>query len=312
VGWGLGGWNSTQIVYSNPYVVQSTPLPFNYSQPVVINNTVNAEATATAEATAQNEAAMQQFDAGMASFKDAQFDQALASFTAAIKAMPGDPVIHEMLALTYFALGRYTQSAEILNSLLASSPGMDWTTMSSLYGDISLYTQQLRALEAHLGKNPNDAAAAFVLAYHYLVAGHNDAALDQLQTVVRLQPKDVTAQRILRSLKPATDTAPAPGDKPDDGPTTDLVGRWLAKAEGVNIELTVTDEFGFTWAAAPKDKPPVELQGTTDIQGDMLALETEDQGTMFGRVKSAGPDKFQFIVPGGPPDDPGLTFVRQP
>ncbi|QDU31754.1 Tetratricopeptide repeat protein [Anatilimnocola aggregata] len=311
IGWGLGSWNS-RVVYSNPYVIQSTTPSFNYSQPVVINNIVSSDssatATATAEATAQNEAAMKQFDAGMTAFYEAQFPTALNSFNASLKLLPGDPVVHEMLALTYFALGKYPQSAEILNSLLASAPGMDWTTMSSVYGDIDLYTTQLRALEQYVDANPNNAAAAFVLAYHYLVVGHTDAAIEKLQTVVKLQPKDVTAQRMLGALQR---DASARAETKDDGQTTDLVGRWLAKADDVNIELKITDDSQFTWVAKPTGKPPVELAGSLAAEGNMIALETEGQGTMMGRVKSGGDDKFQFIVPGGPPDDMGLTFVRQ-
>ncbi|WP_425613695.1 tetratricopeptide repeat protein [Anatilimnocola sp. NA78] len=311
VGWGLGSWNN-RVVYSNPYIIQSSPSSFNYSQPVVINNIVSSDASATAEATAeataQNEAAMKQFDAGLTAFHEGQFPAALNNFNASLKLLPGDPVVHEMLALTYFALGQFPQSAEVLNSLLASSPGMDWTTMSSLYGDIELYTTQLRTLERYVDANPTNAAAAFVLAYHYLVVGHTDAAIEKLQTVVKLQPKDMTAQRMLSALRAAN--APAPAEAAD-GPTTDLVGRWLAKADGTNIELSVSEESQFTWAANTKDKPAVELTGLLFAEGNMVALETEDQGTMTGRVKSAGPDKFQFIVPGGPPDDTGLTFVRQ-
>jgi hypothetical protein len=42
----------------------------------------------------------------------------------------------------------------------------------------------------------------------------------------------------------------------------------------------------------------------------MLLLENSEQGTMAGRVNSEGPDAFQFIPAGGPPDDEGLMFER--
>ena len=95
----------------------------------------------------------------------------------------------------------------MLNAVLAAAPGMDWTTMSSLYPNVDTYTQQLRKLEAFTNEKPNDAAARFVLAYHYLVVGHTDAAIGELKAVVEDQPGDKVAQRMLDALQPpAADT----------------------------------------------------------------------------------------------------------
>ena len=41
-----------------------------------------------------------------------------------------------------------------------------------------------------------------------------------------------------------------------------------------------------------------------------LVLENKEQGSMVGNVKSAGDNKWQFTLAGGPPNDPGLTFER--
>src|SRR5438093_13707957 len=115
--------------------------------------------------------------------------------------------------------------------------------MSDRYGDLDDYTQQLRRLEQYCGANPKDTAGYFVLAYHYLVTGHQDDAVNALRTVVRQQPKDVTAKRMLDSLAPPEPPAVAavppgpPGagapsaESPPsaDGSRTDLVGRWRAK-----------------------------------------------------------------------------------
>ena len=84
---------------------------------------------------------------------------------------------------------------------------MDWTTMSGLYPDVATYTGQLRALEDRCRQDPKAAAPRFVLAYHYLVAGHNDAAVAQLKALITLEPGDRVARRLLASL---TGTPPAP------------------------------------------------------------------------------------------------------
>ena len=86
-------------------------------------------------------------------------------------------MLHEFGALCLFAQGDYSRAAAVLNAVLAVAPGMDWTTMSSLYPNVDTYTQQLRKLEAFTNDKPTDAAARFVLAYHYLVVGHTDAAI---------------------------------------------------------------------------------------------------------------------------------------
>lgn len=320
VGWGIGSWGYGSSYY-NPYYADTAAAPYDYSQPIVVNNYASSEGDEgdgspppVAADTADNQQAMMLFDDGMAAFKAGQYQQSLSKFDGALKLMPGDAVLHEMRALALFALGQYQQAAAVLDSLLASAPGMDWTTMSQLYGDVNDYTTQLRALEAHCQAKPNDAAGAFVLAYHYIVMGHNDQAIDALRTVVKLQPKDATAQRMLKALAPE-EAAPAatapPTPDASEAPQTDLVGVWLAMAGDASVELTITDDSQFTWKATPKGQPAVELAGQIATTSDTLVLDSKSQGSMVGQVKSNGPDRFQFIMSGGEPGDTGLSFVRQ-
>ncbi|MCH5372981.1 MAG: hypothetical protein JJ992_03315, partial [Planctomycetes bacterium] len=91
---------------------------------------------------------------------------------------------------------------------------------------------------------------------------------------------------------------------------TDLVGKWLAQRNEDRFGLIIDQDGRFQWAAIPKGKQRVTLSGEATTSGDMLILESGEQGTMAGQVKSAGPDKFQFIIAGGPPNDEGLTFER--
>jgi tetratricopeptide (TPR) repeat protein len=327
VGWGLGStWGSTWgygPTYANPYYDAGAAPVYDYSQPVVINNyptenntTTNVEAPAAPQDPPETVAALKQFDAALASFKQGQYTTALSGIDAALRVVPKDPVLHETRALCLYALGRYKEAAATLNSLLATAPGMDWTSMSSLYGNADDYTQQLRKLESYIKDNPNDASADFVLAYHYLVIGQNDAAIDALKQVVKLQPSDATAKRMLASLAPPETkapppvTPPAPSAETPAGPSTDLVGTWLAKSDGATVELTITDDSKFTWRATPTGKPAVEVKGNVAASADQLVLETKDQGNMAGKVKSGGADKFTFAMLGMPPDDPGLAFER--
>src|SRR5262249_6800265 len=155
-------------------------------------------------------------------------------------------------ALTLFALGDYKPAAAALNSLLSSAPGMDWTTMSSLYGNTDDYQTQLRKLEQYCRSNPKDASAYFVLAYQYLVIGSKDAAVKALKVVVKNQPQDATAKRMLDALAPVAEAAPAPSATAADTAQTDLVGGWRAKADGTTIDLSITQDSKFDWKATQR------------------------------------------------------------
>ena len=182
-----------------------TTVPYDYSQPVVVDNYFASDADGAAVAappqTSAQEQATQLFDAGLAQFKSGDYAGALTQFDAALQKLPGDPVVHEVRALTLFALAEYEPAAAALNSFLSSAPGMDWTTMSGLYGNTDDYQAQLRNLEQYCQAHPNDAPSHFVLAYQYLVIDAKDAAVHALQIVVKNQPKDSTAKRMLDALR---------------------------------------------------------------------------------------------------------------
>lgn len=313
-------------------------MPYDYSQPVVVNNYVEANSTSSGEEAQvdQSNAAQEQtfsaFDQGLAKFEAGQYVSALTDFNKSIKELKGDPVVHEVRSLTLFAIGDYTQAAAGLNSLLSSAPGMDWTTMSGLYGDPEDYTTQLRKLEQFCKQNPTDAGAHFVLAYHCLVTGEKDAAINALQVVVKNQPKDVTASRMLEAMVPSEKSiaaatpspapatpspvtatpSPAPATAPagTEEPQTDLVGSWKALASDTNIELSITEESQFLWKAVGKDQPSVQLDGKLIVGSDGISLETKNQGAIGGTVVSKGADNWVFMMTGAPASDPGLSFMR--
>jgi tetratricopeptide (TPR) repeat protein len=355
--WGLGssslGYATT---YANPYYAAETATvaaasPYDYSQPIVVNNYITSDGgnatnsaqggdggagTAAAQVTPAQAEANKALDESLGRFKQGDYPGALASIDRAVKSSPNDTVLHEVRALALFALGRYPEAAATLNAVLAVAPGMDWTTMSGLYGTVDTYTGQLRKLEDFCRTNPGSGAGHFVLAYHYLVGGHADLAAEALKVVVAQQPGDIVSKRLLESLEPpaeakaegatapvepakpaappAADQPPAQAEAPEAepaGPETDLVGTWKA-TEGKNaVTLTIGEDSSFTWKAEPEGKPAIELKGTLDSAADQIALQTESQGTMVANVKSKGPDAFDFLVEGAPKDAKPLQFTRQ-
>ncbi|MGB8852508.1 MAG: tetratricopeptide repeat protein [Pirellulales bacterium] len=338
--WGLGyGWMGYGAGgYVNPYCssIPATVVatsPYDYSQPVVVNNYITNDGDLTNSSDAQGgvggtssasatttSPSDQAVDDALAAFKAGDYAAALSGFDKALKLAPNDSVIHEVRALALFALGRYPEAAATLNSVLAVAPGMDWTTISNVYGSVDAYTQHLRKLEDFCKSHPDDAAAHFVLAYHYLVGGHAEMAAEALKVVVAKQPGDMVAKRLLEALQPPkpaetpvpaqTESAPATAAA-TTAPETDLVGRWKASGGTDTVELTITAESTFTWKSTPQGKPAVELSGRIETAADAIALVSEKAGTMTGQVKSLGPDAFEFSLPGAPTGTKPLRFDRQ-
>jgi hypothetical protein len=89
----------------------------------------------------------------------------------------------------------------VIHAVVATGSGWDWPTIRSLYADPATYTEQFRALETYVHNNPDNAAAAFLLAYHDLVIGQPGAAIKQLEKAVNLQPKDTLSARLLTALR---------------------------------------------------------------------------------------------------------------
>jgi len=249
-------------------------------------------------------------------FRNGEYEKSLDLLDRVVKEYPSDTAAHELRALNLFALGRYEESAATLNSLLAVAPGWNWETMSSLYPNIQTYEQQLRGLENAIKEKPDNAAARFVLGYHYLVAGHTDAARRQFERVADLQPKDRVAQQLLAGLnkdeKPASEPPqPAPAeDRFKDGSETDLVGKWTATGDKAPpVELDINDSGKFHWIAGEGNNA-AKVNGNYEVNGQTLVLDGGKNDSLVGHLTSDGKDRFHFKLLGSPPEDPGLEFVR--
>src|SRR5262249_8196513 len=134
--------------------------------------------------------AMASFDAARQSFQQGNYDQALQQVNDVLSKVPNDTTLHQFRGICLFALQRYDESAAALYAVLSVGPGWDWTTLISLYPNVEVYTDQLRALEADCGAHGQSASPRFVLSYLYLTEGHTEAAVNILKQVVALNPSD--------------------------------------------------------------------------------------------------------------------------
>src|SRR5262249_9831871 len=151
------------------------------------------------------------------SFRNGDYRSALTSVDQAITKQPGDVTLHEFRGLVLFALGAFDDAAATVYAVLSVGPGWNWETMARLYPDTHDYTNQLRALETYVRNTPAHANARFLLAYHYLIMGHNSSAVNELREVVKLAPTDKLSNQMLSALAGPSEGAgagavpPAPG-----------------------------------------------------------------------------------------------------
>ncbi len=333
MGWGLGAWglgslgyNSGYLGYYNPYYNSSyiSYGNYNYSQPIpVVYSTVAPAANANAPMTCG-----QSLDDAVAAFKLNDYDAALDIVNKGLVICPDDSVMHEFRALVLFAKSDYQQAAATIHSVLAVGPGWNWTTLSSLYTEVPIYTVQLRSLEAFTKANPQDGASKFLLAYHYMADGYPDAAERQLQQVVALVPNDRVAADVLKMIaKPPAAQPTTPGQTPTPQPPADappattaspvapidpaiLDGIWQAsRDDGSKFEMTLKNDATFNWKFTQKEAVQ-EFGGTYKLEGNVLALERKDGGSLIAGLVPDGPQKFNFKLLGSPKEDPGLNFSK--
>ena len=261
-------------------------------------------------------------EAARSAFLAGDYAKAGSEIDQAITELPGDAALHEFRGLVYFAAGDYAKAAGTLYAVLSAGPGWDWTTMSSLYPSVDVYTGQLRALEKYTQEKPDAADARFVLAYHYITGTHKDAAVKQLQEVVKLLPGDQLSAQLIRGMggtvpaaggtvpNPTIDPPQVAGNEkpaPADIDPAKIVGKRTAKRpDGTTFSLELTADNKFTWGFDRAGKRE-EFSGTYTVDGAVLVLERSDKSTMPGLVTMQD-NGFNFTLFGAPGDDPGLDF----
>jgi tetratricopeptide (TPR) repeat protein len=306
-------WSWGYLRYSNPYcgdpvVVDGASI--DYSQPIALA----APTAGSADSQSTPDQTSDLLNAAHDAFYQGDYAAALKQCDQAIALQPNDALLHEFRGLALFALHRYDEAAGAVYAVLSAGPGWDWTTLTSFYPDVDTYTEQLRALEEYTSANPNSPALRFLLAYHYMICGHDDAAATQLKAAIQLDPKDRLSAQLLEMLTPTTAkaaTAPAAPATPAKPMTAAaLVGDWKAtRVDGVTIALSLTADGKYTWKFNQNGKPQ-QYAGPYAVADNLLILKKGDTPVMVGQVSSLPNGRFNFKLPGGNPSDPGLTFAK--
>jgi tetratricopeptide (TPR) repeat protein len=119
--------------------------------------------------------------------------------------------------LARFAEGYYAVSALALRRGLAEVPdAIDYPLdITLLYGDQQSLEQQLDALTEHLGRQPDDSYAWFVLGYVRFGKGDPPGAVQAFERCIALDPQDVLAHLLRESALAAPAGWPPPAADAD-------------------------------------------------------------------------------------------------
>ena len=297
------------VVGGEPQTVTVPAYTYDYSQPIDTQSAPPPEEVANP--------AVAKFDSARAAFGTGDYAGALQLTDEALEVLQNDATLHEFRALVLFAVGKYDLAAGPLYAVLSVGPGWDWPTMAGLYPNIDVYTRQLRNLEAFISANPKSTSGRFVLAYHYLTAGHTDAAVRQLKEVVALAPQDTLSAQLVTQFSPPATAPETPAAATAAPPAAasakpgNLAGNWNAHPAGdTTIDLRIGDDQNFTWNVTAKGKPR-QLTGKWSLTDNLLTLAQEgDAGALVGRVSWQADDKWTFRVIGTGAEDPGLLFTH--
>ncbi|MEY3898149.1 MAG: hypothetical protein RLZZ214_3670, partial [Verrucomicrobiota bacterium] len=328
VAWGIAAWSLGNVIFNSGYQVFVNPFPappivtrsgttiINYSAPITVVAGQLPPGEASIEEAA-DEKANDAMEAALAAFHKGDFAAALVSVDLALAQVPGDVALHEFRALIFFALGRFEDAAGVLNSVLASGPGWDWTTMTGLFDSQETYEELLRKLEDHTDANPDSAAAHFVLGYHYLVLGHLEHAVDLFDRVAVLEPRDTVSAQLRDLIKDSLASAAEESEVPQEPPVPamvdpdKIVGTWVSKREEGSVTLVLKEDGRFTWTFDKDDKAG-DLAGEFGIAEENLLVLSSEDSQLVGAITFPEDSKLSFTLAGGPRGDPGITFERVP
>jgi tetratricopeptide (TPR) repeat protein len=131
-------------------------------------------------------------------FRAGDYREALRQANHAAVEMPRNAEVHELMSLALFALAEYRAAAIEAHAAIALGGVSGWPAIFAYYGEETTYSNQFRALEKHVRKNPKSPEAQFLLGYHDVLTGNKEAAVKHLTVAVELTPTDEIAKQLLK------------------------------------------------------------------------------------------------------------------
>ena len=142
---------------------------------------------------------------GEAAFKAADYQGAVYALRHAAVDDPRNAVVTLLLGQALFATGQFDEAAGATQSAMQRLPKEKWGVVIShyteLYGNTRDYTSHLRALEQRVKEKPDDPALRFLAGFHYAYLGFTTQAIDQLDKVLSIAPRDAMARQLREELR---------------------------------------------------------------------------------------------------------------
>lgn len=142
---------------------------------------------------------------GEQDFRAGEYAQAVKNFRHALVEDPGNGACVLLLAQALFQTGSFEEAAGAVQFATQVLPEDKWNVVGEhrreLYGTNADYVKQLRALENAIREKKDSPSLRFLLGWHYGFNGYPKEAVDQLDKVVALAPKDEIAPKVLDYMK---------------------------------------------------------------------------------------------------------------
>jgi hypothetical protein len=192
------------------------------------------------------------------------------------------------------------------------------------YPNVEIYTGQLQRLQTYVNENPQSSAGHFVLAYHYLTQGHNDAAARELKQVVGLKPSDAVAKTLLQQIDAANGNSAAQPPQPPGAAATapatpidttvpegaTINGTWSAKPNAdTSVSMTIQPDGTFRWDLNLKGQAK-QFTGTSTFGNGLLTLLPENVPPIVGKVSWTDTNHMTFHAVGDNSAAGGLSFSK--
>ncbi len=143
-----------------------------------------------------------------AALRAGDYERALVETDPVLTQTPDSGQAWMIRAQAFFALASYSKAAEALQAAMRLLPQEEWgrpvRKSREYFASAEEYSARLSALERYAALHPSDAAAHYVLGYHYGYLGRASEAATQLQMALRLMTgDDALANALLAPLSPA-------------------------------------------------------------------------------------------------------------
>lgn len=136
-----------------------------------------------------------EFNRGLASYMQAEYNQAVEHLEKALQEKPDDPKANHLAGLAHFRLNQFEDAVVYLEKAKSADPGITNINLDlgASYMKTGNYEKAIRILGEHIATNPDSGVAYYYLGYSHFALGEYKTAIDSFENASRLN-SDFTMQ----------------------------------------------------------------------------------------------------------------------